>query len=56
MTKPQRKLHRLAWFVLTPAAIICVVWAVIFVRPSHATRGVSPAERVKDLVQSGVRQ
>lgn len=55
MTKSQRKVHGIAWFVLAPLAIACVLWALIFARPSRAARGVSPAERVQDLVQSGVR-
>lgn len=53
MTKPQRKVHRLVWFVLAPMVIVCAVWALIFARPSRAVRGVNPADRVQDLVVKG---
>lgn len=53
MTKSQRRTHRLVWFVLAPVLIAFAAWALFFMRPSQAVRGINPAERVQDLVQSG---
>lgn len=55
MTKPQRKTHRLVWFVLAPVLIVSAAWAMFFARPSQAVRGINPAERVQDLLTSGAR-